>query len=194
MYIDLEKTLEMIRNVIHRVDLSDYEKMGKAYDHSLRLKSQILGVKYDLEEFGLAERMPIVRPKSISRNNSKEIVSLVIPESLPSTKEMTRVVEQHWVRMIGEAIDQEALTGIPYFEKAHVLIRITAPRGSRNHQVWDTSNRAINVIINNLKGIFFDDDNFEHMSFSVVADWSEIGMTEVRICAQEDLKKCEIFC
>ena len=43
------------------------------------------------------------------------------------------------------------------------------------------------------KGIFFDDDDFEHMSCSVVASWGKIGMTEVRICDQEDLKKCEIF-
>ena len=36
----------------------------------------------------------------------------------------------------------------------------------------DTSNRAINLIINNLKGIFFRDDDFEHMAFRVVAKWS----------------------
>ena len=193
MYIDLEKTLEMIRKVLHREGLSDHEKMDKAYDHALRLKSQILGVKYDLEEFGSAKRKPVVRPKTISRNDSKTIVTLIIPESLPSMKEMSRIVEQNWVQMIGEAIDREAITGIPYFEKAHVLIRITTPRGSNNAKVWDTSNRAINVIINNLKGIFFDDDNFEHMSFSVMANWGEIGMTEVRICEQEYLKQCEFF-
>ena len=48
-----------------------------------------------------------------------------------------------------------------------MLIRIYAPRGTNNAKVWDTSNRAINVIINNLKGIFFDDDNFEHMACGI---------------------------
>ena len=73
------------------------------------------------------------------------------------------------------------------------MIRIYAPRGTNNRKVWDTSNRAINEIINNLKGIFFDDDDFEHMSCRVAAEWGKIGMTEVRICDHEDLKKCAIF-
>jgi len=37
-----------------------------------------------------------------------------------------------------------------------VLIEITTPRGTKNTKVWDTSNRAINVIINNLKDIGID--------------------------------------
>ena len=49
------------------------------------------------------------------------------------------------------------------------------------------------VIINNLKGIFFDDDDFEHMSCCIDACWGKIGMTEIRICDHRDLKKCEIF-
>ncbi len=40
---------------------------------------------------------------------------------------------------------------IPKWPKAHVWIDITTPRGTRNYQVWDTSNRSINLIINNLK-------------------------------------------
>ena len=40
---------------------------------------------------------------------------------------------------------------------------------------------------------FFDDDNFEHMSFSAEANWGEMGMTEVRICSHDELKKCDIF-
>ena len=95
--------------------------------------------------------------------------------------------------MIHEAISQQAQTGIPYFEKAFVLIHIHTPRGTNNAKVWDTSNRAINVVINNLKGIFFKDDNFEHMACGVIADWGEIGQTEIRICDLEALKKCKIF-
>ena len=49
------------------------------------------------------------------------------------------------------------------------------------------------MVINNLKGIFFDDDDFEHMACGIVADWGEIGQTEILICAVEELEKCEIF-
>ena len=62
-----------------------------------------------------------------------------------------------------------------------VEIEIVTPRGSDNARLWDTSNRAINVIINNLKGIFFEDDNMEHMAFSVVGRWGEKGATIIRI-------------
>ncbi|MBQ3528942.1 MAG: hypothetical protein IJA47_00440 [Oscillospiraceae bacterium] len=68
------------------------------------------------------------------------------------------------------------------------------PSPGKAKRVWDTSNRAINVVINDLKGIFFDDDDFEHMACGIVADWGEIGQTEIQICSLEDLKKCEIFC
>ena len=66
-------------------------------------------------------------------------------------------------------------------------------RGTNNSKVWDTSNRAINVIINNLKGIFFDDDDFEHMSCSVEASWGKIGMAEIRICDHRELRKSNVF-
>ena len=65
--------------------------------------------------------------------------------------------------------------------------------GSNNKRVWDTSNRAINVVINNLKGIFFGDDDFAHMACGVVADWGDVGCTEIRICALDELERCDIF-
>ena len=92
--------------------------------------------------------------------------------------------------MAGET---ENKNGIPKFQKAMVLIEITTPRGTDNPKVWDTSNRAINLIINNLKGIFFQDDDFEHMAFSVVANWDEIGKTTIRICELSELEKPPIF-
>ena len=164
--------------------------LEKAYELTLRLRSQLLGAMYDRIDFGSVPNR-IVGEVSASQTDS--VVCLTIPEPLPGLKELTGTVEDHWSRMIHEAIAQQSKTGIPYFEKAHVHIRITAPQGSHNHRLWDTSNRAINVIINNLKGIFFDDDNFEHMSFSVEAGWGEMGLTEVRICSHDDLKKCDIF-
>ena len=146
---------------------------------------------YDRMDFGSAVKTSTA--EAVAPNGSDGIIRLLIPEPLPGLKELTAAVEEHWVRMIHEAISRQAQTGIPYFEKAFVLIRIHAPRGTNNTKVWDTSNRAINVVINNLKGIFFEDDNFEHMACGVIADWGEIGQTEIHICDLEDLKKCEIF-
>ena len=84
--------------------------------------------------------------------------------------------------MIHEAIDEAARQKpLPYFEKAMVEITIITPRGTNNANVWDTSNQAINVVINNLKGIFFQDDNMEHMAFSVAGQWGEEGTTILRI-------------
>lgn len=59
-------------------------------------------------------------------------------------------------------------------------ILITTPRGSDNTKVWDTSDRAFRVILNNLKGIFFPDDDLEHMAFAVTGCWTA-GYTTVRV-------------
>ena len=55
-----------------------------------------------------------------------------------------------------------------------------------------TSSQTINVIIHILNGIFFDGGNLEHMSYREMVNWSKIGMTEVRVGNQKDLKKYEI--
>ena len=110
------------------------------------------------------------------------MVTLTLREPLPAMKHLSESVEEHWKAMIHTAIAEAASLGpLPYFEKALVEIEITTPRGTNNSRVWDTSNRAINVIINNLKGIFFRDDNMEHMAFSVVGRWGEEGATVIRI-------------
>ena len=192
MFIDLHKALERVEENLPKDRRITFEMLEKAYDQTLRLRSQILGVMYDLIDFGSATKR-IIGEVSVSQTDSNQMVCLVIPEPLPGRKELTGTVEEHWVRMIHDAIAKQAKIGIPRFEKAHVHIRITAPRGTNNSKVWDTSNRAINVIINNLKGIFFDDDDFEHMSCSVEASWGKIGMTEVRVCDNENLKKSEVF-
>ena len=192
MFIDLHKALERVEENLPKDGKITFEMLEKAYQQTLWLRSHILGVLYDMIDFGSATKR-IVGEVSVSQTDSDRVVCLVIPEPLPGLKELTGTVEEHWTRMIHEAIAQQANIGIPYFKKAHVHIRITAPRGTNNSKVWDTSNRAINVIINNLKGIFFDDDNFEHMACGIVADWSETGMTEIRICDLEELRKGEIF-
>ena len=193
MFIDLHKTLERIRENLPADRRVTFEMLEKAYEQTLWLRSHILGVMYDMIDFGSATKR-IIGEVSVSQTDSDQMVCLVIPEPLPGLKELTGTLEEHWTRMIHEAIAKQAKIGIPRFEKAHVHIRITAPRGTNNSKVWDTSNRAINVIINNLKGIFFDDDDFEHMSFSVETYWGKIGMTEVRIFNYKDLKMDETIC
>ena len=179
MYIDLKKTLSQIEKALPQKGVQDLPKLQKAYEITLRLRSQIIGVIYDMKQYsGPASGDS---PKQEIRSH-KQIVTLIIPEPLPGMKELTAAVEEHWVTMIHEAIEKESITGIPKFQKAMVMIEITTPRGTNNPKVWDTSNRAINLIINNLKGIFFRDDDFEHMAFSVVAQWGEIGRTTIRIC------------
>ena len=191
MYINLHRTIEKIGQNLPRDRMITFEMLEKAYEQTLRLRSQLLDAMYDMMDFGSASQRSI---SAVSASQTDSVVCLTIPEPLPGLKELTGTVEDHWSRMIHEAIARQSKIGIPYFEKAHVHIRITAPPGSHNHRLWDTSNRAINVIINNLKGIFFDDDNFEHMSFSVEASWGEMGLTEVIICSYDELEKCGIFC
>ena len=193
MFIDLHKTLDRIRENLPADRRVTFEMLEKTYQQTLWLRSHILGVMYDMIDFGSATKR-VIGEVSVSQTDFDKMVCLVIPEPLPGLKELTGTLEEHWTRMIHEAIAKQAKTGIPSFEKAHVHIRITAPRGTNNSKVWDTSNRAINVIINNLKGIFFDDDDFEHMSCSIEASWGKMGMTEIRICDYGDLKKCKIFC
>ena len=193
MYIDLWKTLKKIEDQLPEDKTPEPAQLEKAYALTLRLRSQLIAVQYDMEQFGMAATTPAKEPTTPIFQTEKKMVVLTIPEPLPARKELTSNVEEHWIKMIHDAIAQECKTGLPYFEKAFVLIRIWTPRGTNNKRVWDTSNRAINVVINNLKGIFFDDDDFEHMSCSIDACWGKIGMTEIRICDHKDLKKCEFF-
>ena len=193
MYIDLMNTLRKIEKLLQEDEVQNAAQLEKAYALTLRLRSQLIAVRYDVEQFGTAAVTPEKEPVPSPPWNEKKMVVLTIPEPLPARKELTSNVEEHWIRMIHKAIAHESKTGLPYFEKAFVLIRIRTPRGTNNKRVWDTSNRAINVVINNLKGIFFDDDDFEHMACGIVADWGEIGQTEIRICTLEELEKHEIF-
>ena len=193
MFIDLHKTLERLEEYLPRDRKITFEMLEKAYEQTLWLRSHIIGIMYDMIDFGSATKRT-VGEVPVSQTDSDKMVCLIIPEPLPGLKELTGSVEEHWTRMIHEAIAQQATIGIPHFEKAHVHIRITTPRGTNNRKVWDTSNRAINVIINNLKGIFFGDDDFEHMSCSVEAHWGKIGMTEVTIFNYKDLKMAETIC
>lgn len=186
MNLNLMKTLKSIECCLSNENITINE-LKKAYEQALRLRSQLISVIYDMEQYIISKQTPNEAiSEAIIPDTNKRIVTLVINEPLPALKELTISVEEHWVNMIHSAIAEESKSGIPKFQKAVVMIEITTPKGNNNRRVWDTSNRAINVIINNLKGIFFRDDDFEHMAFGVVAAWGEIGKTIIRIYDFDD--------
>ena len=184
MYTDLKKTLAAVGRCLPAVGEPTWEQLHRMYDLTLRLMSQELSVIYDRETFGRPagqEQQTFARRQSAGVNNGAAVI-LTIAEPLPAMKKLTEAVEEHWKTMLHTAIGETARQGrLPYFEKAFVEMEIITPRGSNNARLWDTSNRAIQVILNNLKGIFFEDDNMEHMAFSVVGRWGEKGVTIIRV-------------
>lgn len=194
MYLNLRKTLNSIERALPQEGVPNLKKLERAYEQTLRLRSQLLSVMYDVQQFIQVKEAPDEKPEVIpSQTENKRMVTLVIPEPLPAVKELTSAVEEHWIDMIHKVIAEESKTGIPRFKKAFVYIVIETPRGTNNKRVWDTSNRAINVVINNLKGIFFKDDDFEHLACGIEAHWGESSRTEIRVCELEDLLECPIF-
>lgn len=182
MNIPIDKTLRQITRCLGDDRRVDMGRLRKAYDLTLKLQSQLLGVIYDMEAFAPGSVGTRIASDHSRGENNVDAVTLTIYEALPSMKRLTEAIEEHWKAMIHEAIDEAARERpLPYFEKAMVEITIITPRGANNANVWDTSNRAINVVINNLKGIFFRDDNIEHMAFSVVGRWGEEGATVLRV-------------
>ncbi len=194
MFLNLKTTLKKIEKLITEANGVDEKKLTRAYEETLRLRSQLIGILDDIEEYApIRQTESNNEPSPQTETADKRVVVIKINEPLPALKELTEAVELHWVKLIHQAIAEESKTSLPKFNKAFVLIEITTPRGTKNTKVWDTSNRAINVIINNLKGIFFEDDNFEHMACGIVADWSEIGETIIRVCELDDLLGCAVF-
>jgi len=182
MNIYLKKTVTQIDRCLPDGGEADLAQLHRMYELTLRLQSQLLSVIYDVETFGgFSVKKSLAREQSYGANDGAS-VTLTIHEPLPSMKKLTESIEEHWKAMLHTAIDEVAKQSpLPYFDRAIVEIEIVTPRGSNNARLWDTSNRAINVIINNLKGIFFEDDNMEHMAFSVVGRWGEKGATIIRI-------------
>ena len=180
MNISLRKTIAQIERCLPNEGGANADRLRKMYDLTLRLQSQLLSVIYDTVIFGgTTERIANAHSGGENKNS---VMMLIIVEPLPSMKRLTEAVEEHWKAMLHAAIAEAARQEpLPYFEKAMVEIEIITPRGSDNARLWDTSNRAIQVVLNNLKGIFFEDDNIEHMAFSVVGRWGEKGATIIRI-------------
>ena len=178
MYINSHKTIQQIEHCLR----DNAEDLRKAYAYTLRLQSQLLALIYDAEAFS----PPAGQKQLADRHSHGQFVDgtvmLTMDEPLPSMKRLSEAVEEHWKAMIHTAISKAAQQEpLPYFPRAMVEIEIVTPKGTDNTKVWDTSNRALQLVFNNLKGIFFHDDDLEHMAFSVVGRWGEKGTTIIRI-------------
>ena len=191
MYIDLNKSLAAIGKCLPTEGEPTPKQLRRMYGLTQRLMSQELSVIYDQEAFGIParqERTTLARQQATG-HRAGDALTLTIREPLPAMKRLTEAVEEHWKTMIHAAISEAASQEpLPFFEKAFVAIHIVTPRGSDNARVWDTSNRAIQVILNNLKGVFFHDDDMEHMAFSVVGEWGKNGSTTIHILDNEWVK------
>ena len=182
----LEKTLKALENKLIPSEQITQDKLHKAYDYATKLRSQLLGVIYEIEH-GLGDvsstgaKLSDVSSEGFSDD---EKVTLIIHEPLPTLKELTGSLQDHWTELMQEAIDKAAQSQpkkLPHFEKAFVWIEVITPKYTDNAKLWDTSNRAVNLIINCLKGIFFKDDNHEHMAFGVAGSWGEKGATIIHV-------------
>lgn len=184
MHTDLKKTLATIERCLPAEGEPTWAQLYRMYDLTLRLMSQELAVIYDREMFGgaVGQGQQKFCERQSGGRNTGNTVTLTIRDPLPPIKKLTEAVEEHWKAMLHAAIAEAARQSpLPYFEKVFVEIEIVTTKGCNNSKVWDTSNRAIQVILNNLKGIFFEDDNMEHMAFSVVGRWGEKGATIIHI-------------
>ena len=62
-------------------------------------------------------------------------VVLTFEESLPSMKEYSAALDEHWRAMIHAAIQEAAVQeGLPRFDRAFVQIEVTTPRGQPRYQ------------------------------------------------------------
>ena len=182
MHTDLKKTLATIERCLPVEGEPTWAQLYRMYDLTLRLMSQELAVIYDKEAFDSQTGQRSLAERRNSGTSINSVVTLTIQEPLPSMKKLTEALEEHWKAMLHAALGEAARQSpLPYFEKAFVEIEIITTKGCNNAKVWDTSNRAIQVILNNLKGIFFEDDNMEHMAFSVAGRWGKKGVTIIRI-------------
>lgn len=106
------------------------------------------------------------------------IAVLEIFETLPHTKHRSFELEV-WQELIHSSIGCLAdKHEMPFFQKAHMGLFVEMER-SPKFKAWDISNRAVNFTINNLKGIFFTDDDVEHLSIISAGRWSTNAKTTI---------------
>jgi hypothetical protein len=180
LHTNIRKIVESLARKLQNEEIPTPE-LHRAYDLATKLRSQLLGVIYEREQFG-ANESPKLADTLTDGAIADDTVILTIREPLPPQKELTAAMCEHWLELVHTAIGKAACEQkLPRFGKAFVWIKVVTPRGTNNANLWDTSNRAVNLVINNLKGVFFEDDNLEHMAFGVTGSWGEKGATIVHI-------------
>ena len=78
LYINLRKTLTQIEKALPQEGVQDLSKLQKAYEVTLRLRSQIIGVIYDIKQHGESIDNKILKQEISSHN--KQVVPLFLPE------------------------------------------------------------------------------------------------------------------
>lgn len=114
---------------------------------------------------------------------SNNIAVIEIPEALPRSKVgLMPEAHERWLNYVHCGIIRLTHNNqIPKFEKALVGIHVVIRKESDKGRLWDVSNRAVNLIINNLKGIFFPDDNFRHMTLTLTGAQGENEKTLIYV-------------
>lgn len=161
--------------------MSDH--MKKAYECMISAKNHLIAENQERHFDKPVEAVAAILTDCDGYVTDTGIAVLEIGEVLPHNKELnTAVLNDHWLGCVHAATGKLAEKAkVPRFDMAMVGFRIAMPRGVNNARIWDTSNRALNLVINNLKGIFFPDDNIEHMAFSVFGCWNDTPMMTVYI-------------
>jgi len=168
------------------------------YDNLLKAKNRLLAEYYQ-NRFGEPSIISAAQLTGCSGEMTDNgIVVLTINETLPHLKhELSGVTKDHWQSCVHAAVhDLARKTNVPKFGKAivgiHVFVPTSVPHPGRT---WDTSNRAVNLIINNLKGIFFPDDDIEHMMFAAAGTWSDKQKTVIYVgdCRQNSRGVLELL-
>lgn len=96
MYLNLRKTLNSIEKALPLDGQPDLKKLERAYEQTLRLRSQLLAVMYDIRQFIQVQEVADEKSDVIlSQTENKRMVTLVIPEPLPAVKELTSAVEEY---------------------------------------------------------------------------------------------------
>ena len=62
MYINLWETLKKIENQLPEDKTLEPAQLEKAYELTLRLRSQLIAVQYDMEQFGMGIVPPVDEP------------------------------------------------------------------------------------------------------------------------------------
>ena len=79
MHIDLKKTLRMIEKHLPENAPIEPDQLKKAYELTLRLRSQLIAVLYDMEQFGIAAITSAKEPRVPISQTEKKMVVLTIP-------------------------------------------------------------------------------------------------------------------